>query len=251
VGDDRIDETVAAAVGDVALGEAEAQQVARVVAQRQVALRIGARRGARVVVVVVLDDDRELGGDERLRADALAGEAGVLGDGEVGVGAARALGGEVEHPRPERGGHPALARDGLRCGVEAVEERAHRGQRGAVLGGRLAVADSDAEQEASREVALELRVLVGDVGRLVLPDVEDGGRHGQRAGALEEGAHLRERRAPAHPQRAEPERLDLRGAVDAVLMAAPDPDLSQWRHRHQRSSMSSFSATADDPSARS
>ena len=65
MGDDGVDEPVAAAVGEVVLGEAEAQQVVGVVLQTEVEPRVvagdppGARRRP-------LDDDRELGRDERV-----------------------------------------------------------------------------------------------------------------------------------------------------------------------------------------
>ena len=107
----RVDQAVAAAVGDVGLGEAVAQQVARVVAQPEVGGGVGARVLARALGVG-LDHHGQLGCHERVGPDPLAREARVLGRHEVGVGAERALGGEVEHLRPERGGDHLLARHG-------------------------------------------------------------------------------------------------------------------------------------------
>jgi hypothetical protein len=60
VRDDRVDQAVAAAVGDVALGEAEAQEVVGVVGALQVDRGVPTRDPARRPVVG-LDDDRELG----------------------------------------------------------------------------------------------------------------------------------------------------------------------------------------------
>jgi LuxR family maltose regulon positive regulatory protein len=93
------------------------------------------------------------------------------------------------------------------------------------------VADANAEQEAAGELAGELRVLPCDVGRLVLPDVEDAGRNRQRARRLQEGPRLGQRRAASEPQRGKAERLDLRHRLDTLAVQLPDPDLAQ-SHAH-------------------
>src|SRR3954447_20723961 len=229
VGDDGVDEAVAAAVRDVLLREAEAQEIAGVVGESQVGGRVLARDLAGAGGVR-LEDHGDLGGDQHPRSDAIAREAGVLRGGEVGVGAERALRGEVEHLRPERGGEPLIARHGLLSGVEAVEEVAHGLQRPRVVRGRLGMPDADAEDEAARELALELRTAGRHVGRRVLPDVEDARGDRERLGGLEEGPDLRERGAAPEPQRAEAEALDLRAALAAGTAGHPDPDAPEVRH---------------------
>ena len=209
---------------DVGLGEAVAQQVARVVAQPEVGGGVGARVLARALGVG-LDHHGQLGRDERVGPDPLAREARVLGRREVGVGAERALGGEVEHLRPERGGDHLLARHA--AGVEAVEEPAHGGQRAGVVARRLRVPDADAEQEAPRVRAAQLQVLPGDVGRVVLPDVEDARGDRDLLGRLEVRAGVVERRRAAEPERAVAERLELGHDARPRLVAPPDSDPTQ------------------------
>ena len=223
--DHRVDQPVAAAVRDVVLGEAEPQQVARVVAQPQVGLRELARRRPRDLGVG-LDHDRELRRDQHAGPDALARERRVLGRREVRVGAERPLGGEIEHLRAERGGEALIARDAT--GIEPVEVLAHRLQRPRVVAGRLRMADPDPEQEPVAELGTELGVAARDVGGLVLPDVEDAGNDGQRAARLEVRPRLVQRRAAAQPQRPVAERLDLRYDAGAAFIAAvPDSDPSE------------------------
>jgi hypothetical protein len=176
-------------------------------------------------------DDGQLRRDQRVPPDLVAREAGVLGGDEVGTGAQRALGREREHLRAQRRGDALVARHRLRGGVEPVEEVAHPCQRARVLGGGLGVADADSQQEASWEVTRQLRMFAGDVGRLVLPDVEDPRGDGQGARALQERAHLRQRGAAADPERAVAQRLDLGDRIAPVMAAAPDSDPSRV-HRH-------------------
>src|SRR6185312_1158262 len=107
---------------------------------------------------------------------ALAGYAGVLDGHEVGVRARRALARELEHPRAQRGEAALALRRWRGCGVEAVEEAAHRGQRTAVVARGLRVADADAEHEAPREVGAHGRVGGGGLGGIVDPDIEDARR---------------------------------------------------------------------------
>ena len=132
-----------------ALGEAELEQVLRVVAQAEVQLRVVAGDGLGAHRVGV-DDARHLGRHELAGTEPLAGEARVLDGHEVRVGARRALAGEVEHLRAERGQAALVDRRRGRRRVEAVEERAHRRQRPAVVARRLGVADADAEHERAR-----------------------------------------------------------------------------------------------------
>jgi Trk K+ transport system NAD-binding subunit len=231
VRDHGVDEAVAATVGDVALGEAEAQEVARVVAPVQVALGVGPGRLAGDLVVG-LHHDGELGGHDGVRSDPLAREARVLRRREVRVRAERPACREVEHLGSQRGGDARVAGNRRISRVQAVEELAHLGERLRVLARRLGVADADAEQESPRERPLELRALRRDVGRLVLPDVEDPGRDRHGARALQERPDLRERRAAADPQRREAERLELGHHVRPLPVHPPDADASKV-HRSQ------------------
>jgi hypothetical protein len=89
------------------------------------------------------------------------------------MGPERALGGEVEHLRTQRGGDALVARDRRLRRVEAVEECPHGRQRPCVVARGLGMPDADAEQEAAGELAGQLRVLRRHVSGLVLPDVED------------------------------------------------------------------------------
>src|SRR4051812_1482623 len=122
--DDRVEQPVGAAVGEVVLREAEVEQVARVVAQAEVERRVLAGDGLRARPIV-LDDARHLGRDQLVGAEPLAGRARVLDRHEVRVRAGGALAGEVEHLRAERREAALLARRRVRRGVEAVEERPH------------------------------------------------------------------------------------------------------------------------------
>jgi hypothetical protein len=140
------------------------------------------------------------------------------------VGPERPPPGEVEHLRPERGRDALVLRHRVRRRVEPFEEGAHLGQRALIFGGRLGVSDADAEQEAAGEVARELRALRGHVGGLVHPHVEDPGGDRDRTRALEVRPHLLQRRAAAHPQRAEAGGLDLGQALQPFLVTPPDPD---------------------------
>jgi hypothetical protein len=93
------------------------------------------------------------------------------------------------------------------------------------------MSDADPEQEAPGERARDVGALRGDVGRLVLPHVEDPRGDRQRARALQERPRLRHRRAAADPQRAVAEGLDLGDAVKSFLMAPPDADRAEV-HSH-------------------
>jgi hypothetical protein len=99
VGDHRVDQPVGAALRNVVLGEAEVEQVLRVVAQPEVQLRVVACHGPRARRVGV-DHARELGHQELAGAEALAGGVCVLDGHEVGVRAGGPLAGQLEHLRP-------------------------------------------------------------------------------------------------------------------------------------------------------
>lgn len=89
-GEDRVDEPVAAAVRDIGLLEAEAEEVVGVVGEFEIAGQIGAGDLAGAGRVL-LQDDLELRGEQRALAEDLAGLRGVLGGDEVGDGAGRAV----------------------------------------------------------------------------------------------------------------------------------------------------------------
>ena len=62
------------------------------------------------------------------------------------------------------------------------------------------------------------RMPARDVGRVVLPDVEDAGGDGQRAARLQIRPRLLERRAPTEPQRPVAELLELRYDAGAAWL---------------------------------
>jgi hypothetical protein len=91
------------------------------------------------------------------------------------------------------------------------------------------VADADPEQEAIGVVLRELGVLTRDVGRIVLPDVEDAGGDGDRRARLDVRPRLLDRRAATQPERPVAERLDLRYDAGATfVLAVPDADSSEF-----------------------
>ena len=132
-----------------------------------------ARARSRAAVLIRLHHDGDFRRDELARSHSFPRESRVLGRREVRMGPEGALRRQVQHLGSERGGAALVARHGRIGRVEPVEERSHGRQRLVVPARRLGMADADAEQEAVRERARELRVLRGDVRRLVLPHVED------------------------------------------------------------------------------
>ena len=85
------------------------QQVGRVVAQPEIELGIRSRGGAGALVVVV-EHARQLGRDQRARAERSRAKRVCSTGDEVGVRAERALGAEIEHLRPERRDAAVVAR---------------------------------------------------------------------------------------------------------------------------------------------
>ena len=134
--DQRVDEAVAAAVGDVVVGEAEPPPVVGVVGQAEVGGEVQAS-GRPSSVGIGVQHDALLGRHQAVGADRLAGDARVLGRDEVGVRPGGARAGELEHLRPEGGEHPVGRGERRIGGVEAVEERRHLGQRALVRAGLL------------------------------------------------------------------------------------------------------------------
>jgi hypothetical protein len=84
-GHDGVGQPVAAAVGHVLLGEAQAEQVVAIVGQGQVHLGVVPGDGPGGVGVG-LEDHRLLDAEQGVGAEGLAGNGGVLGGHEVGVG---------------------------------------------------------------------------------------------------------------------------------------------------------------------
>jgi hypothetical protein len=89
---------------------------------------------------------------------------------------------ELEHPRPERGQDAPVGGDGRLGGVELVEIRLHRCEWLVIAAGLLSidelrVAHTEAEEEASGELRIEVGDAVRDVLRRVQPEVEDPRRH--------------------------------------------------------------------------
>ena len=229
VHDERVDQRVAAAVGEVGVRPAQPPEVGRVVAQVQVGTVDGgpAERARRDRVGV--EHHLLLGSEQRALPEDLAGEARVRRRGEVGVRARRALGGEGEHLRPERGEHPVL--DGHALGVEDVEVVDDRVVRAAVLLRGLGMADADAEQEAAGVDRGDPVVRRRDLGGGRAPHVHDARGDGEAAGGVEQllGEEQVRGRGPADPHRAVAERLDLlRQARGELVATPPDPDAAQF-----------------------
>ena len=229
VHDERVDQGVAAAVGEVGVGPAQAPEVARVVAQVQVRAVDGGPAERAGGDGIGVEHHLLLGRQQRPVAEDLAGLPGVVGGGQVRVRAGGALGGEREHLRAERGQRPVL--DGHALGVEDVEVVDDRVVGAAVLLGGLRVADADAEQEAAGmgggDPVVGRRDVLGGRG----PHVDDAGGDGQVRGGVEQllGEEQVGGRRPADPDRAVAERLDLLGETRGELVAAPpDPDAAEF-----------------------
>lgn len=156
------------------------------------------------------------------------------------MGSGGAVARELEHPRAERGEHAAPRAHRRVGGVERVEELAHLRQRPRVaLADDRPVARAEAEDEAARVVAVQRGAAARDVLRLVHPDVEDAGRHGDRGGGGEHAADVAEHVAAGvgEPDRAVAERLELGhrslGGRPVRVVAkgpAPDPDPPESEH---------------------
>jgi hypothetical protein len=168
-----------------------------------------------------------LGGEQRPRAQDLAGQAGVLGRHEVRDGAGRAFARQGEHLRAERGEHQGVLRDA------AGAQRVHVGGEGLVRipvrPCRFPVPRADAEHEAARMTVLHPGERAGHVVRAVLPHVHDAGAQGQGAGRVEQFLRLGQVAVgrAAEPERAEAGLLDGGGQLSRRLIGTPpDPEPS-------------------------
>ena len=146
----------------------------RVVASGRGSCAAYSRASSRAPLRVRLHDDGDLGRDERVRAEALAREARVLGRREVRVGAERALAGQVEHLRAERGRHALVARHGRSAPRRArrrtrASSSAAACSRSSPPGGRCRCRAGSGPGNSRVSSACSRR----HVGRVVLPDVED------------------------------------------------------------------------------
>ena len=111
--------------GDVVLGPAEPQQVGGVVAQAEVGLVDGRPADGAGALRVGVQHDLVLRGQQHARAEQLAGLAGVLGGGQVRVGARGALRGDLAAPSARA--PPAPGPDRHLGRVERVQVLDHRG----------------------------------------------------------------------------------------------------------------------------
>jgi hypothetical protein len=181
----RVDQPVAAAVGQVLLGPAQAAQVGGVVGQPQVGLLDPGAADGPGPDRVRLQHHLLLRREQGVLAQDLPGRARVLRGDQVRVGAERAVGGQPQHARAERGQHPPLLRHAL--GVQHVQV-GHQGLVRALVAvsGRLAVAGADAEQEPAGVALLQPPEGGGDGDRVVLPDVDDAGGQPDGRGGVEE-----------------------------------------------------------------
>lgn len=119
VEDDGVDESVAAAVGDVGGAEAVAEQDADVVAQAKVWADDEVAAEGAGVAGVGTDNDLVLGREQGAGAEDVAGVMGVAGDDEIGMGPRRAVPGQAQGPVTQRGEHSPAGGDG---GVESVQD---------------------------------------------------------------------------------------------------------------------------------
>jgi hypothetical protein len=111
----------------------------------------------------------------------------------------------------------------LLLGVERVEESTGGGQRLSVAAGlfrvdKRGVAHADAEKETIAVCGSQRRVLGGDVGRLVHPEVEDAGGDHHLLGGSQQIFHRVHHRPSdvGNPQGLEPEFLQLGGCLGSL-----------------------------------
>src|SRR5438552_2758438 len=211
-----VDELVAAALGEVRIAPAEAPQVVHVVVELEVALHVAPRGRARGHGVLI-QHGCLLHCQERTCAELLARDRGVLDRHEVRMRTQRALRGEPQHLRPERGEHPGHLdlRSDVRSGIHRVEVAAHVLEWTRVgLSTRLdgwRVTHAKPKQEATG-IRVDQRARSVRHGHGVArPDVGDAGRDDELRRCAEQEARVRERLLTAeafrYPERSEPERL--------------------------------------------
>ena len=180
--DDRRDQPVAAAAGEISRPETEPLQVPRVVRQPHVTRRIVAGAGERGVVA--RERDGYLRHEQRLGAEHFPREPRVLGGGEVRVRTESLVAREPEHVGSEGREHDGrqLALPAVEGRmIELIEEPFHLRQRPLVDvphrgdGGR--VADAETKDEPAGKLAVETLRRRAQLARLPRPDVRDAGRH--------------------------------------------------------------------------
>ena len=113
VSEERVDEAIASRLGYVGIGETQAFPTVDVIAQTEVDAEGSARRGARLLGVGG-QHNRLLGGDEHVRPQQLPRLSRVLRRRQVRMRARRAVSGQLQHFRSQRGDdatpdrHPVL-----------------------------------------------------------------------------------------------------------------------------------------------
>ena len=184
---------------------------------------------------IVIQHHAELGRQQRIGAERAAGERGVRGGDHVGMRAGGALGRERQHLGAERGQAQLVGRHaGLR---ETVEERAHLRQRlGPGLADQRPVADAEAEHDPRPPLGRLPGEPGGDLGGLVLPDVEDAAGDPQVLGGVEQPVDRGEDAvvdAARNPRRAIAELLDQPRRLGAFVArreahrSGPDADAAE------------------------
>jgi hypothetical protein len=154
---------VPAAVGDVGVGESEAEEVVDVVGQLQVVVHVPAADRTRTLRVG-LQHHYLLGREHGFGTEDFSGPRGVHRRHEVRVGSGGAVARQLEHLRAKRGEDDRRGPSRWRRIVGVLRDRlhvgAHGGQRPVVLvAARLdrgGVADAEAEHEALVEASLSV-----------------------------------------------------------------------------------------------
>src|SRR4051794_3425707 len=178
--DQSVDQPVAAAIGNVVVGEAETQPVARVVRQGEVALHVCPGDRPRLLRIL-FQHHALLRGDQRAGPQRLPSDARMLRRDQIRVGAGSARGSQFEHLRAQRGQGSVLRRDWYSGGVQRVEERTGPLQWVLVRAGRDGAVDArrvaypDAQQEPRAVPGGQRGVFRGRFLGGVQPQIEDAG----------------------------------------------------------------------------
>ncbi len=243
-GDNRIDQPIAAAVGEILFGEAGRDQVSTVVRQADVNCHMRACDASRCLRIG-FEKHRLFGREQAILSEDLACPGRVFGRDEVGMRARRALAGEFEHLRMESGQHARTLADWRRGGkgrfIHRIEVAAHGRQRLRVLVPAQALdergmTDAHAEEEAPGVGFTKGFLPPGHRHRVARPDVGDPGGDDESRASREQHARTGERFAAqslGDPERAKAKILDLPRrslclACGQHIEKRPDADSSEF-----------------------
>ncbi len=241
--DERVDQSVTAAVADFLVRVAEPVQIVGVVAQMQVGIVHRWPTDRACLLRIGLEHHLVLGSENLVRSHCFSGFTGVFGSGQIGVCACGTARGQREHLGAERGEDPTLHRD---SGLVEVVEVAHQCVvRLPVFLGGLGVTGTDAQDEPSGVLALDAVIRRGDVGGCIGPDVDDAGGDDDGVRGVEDllGGRQVRGRGSAEPDGPVAEGLDGAGQLRRERrVQSPDAVLAEFRcGSHVRSQRSSLS----------